>query len=269
MLIIGELINCTRKKIGAAAGARDAAAIADVARRQVQAGAHYLDVNGGIPGLEPETLSWLVEVVQGAVDVPLCLDSSDPEAFRAALPLCRHRPIVSSITEEPERFGGVLPLVKEYRAQVVALAMGTEATPSEVQDRVDNASRLVDRLTAEGIALDDIYVDPCVMPISVGPEQGLAVAEAITQIRARYPGVHTTAGLSNVSFGLPARKLLNQAYLAILMSRGLDSAIVDPCDRQLMALVRAADALLGRDDFCGGYIGAYRAGQLDTGALPG
>ncbi len=269
MRIIGELINCTRKKVGAAAAARDAQVIRDSALRQAAAGADYLDVNGGLPGQEPETLAWLVGVVQEVTDLPLCLDSSDPAAFRAALPLCRRTPMISSITEEPERFARVLPLVKEYGASVVALAMGPDATPTGVDDRVANAARLVDRLTAEGIALDAIFVDPCVLPIAVDTAQGAAVADAIALLRKRYPGVHTTVGLSNVSFGLPARRLLNQAFLALLMSRGLDSAIADPCDRQLMALARAADTLLGRDDFCAAYIGDYRSGKLEPAAPAG
>jgi len=268
MLIIGELINCTRKRIGAAAEARDAAVIRDVARRQAAAGAHMIDVNGGIPGQEPETLRWLVQVVQDAVDLPLCLDSSDPDAIAGALPLCRTTPLVSSITEEPDRYDRILPLLLERAAPVVALALGTDGTPTGVEDRVDNAARLVDRLTEAGVPLERIYVDPCVVPISVGGEQALAVAEAITRILARYPGVHTTVGLSNVSFGLPARKLLNQTLLGLLLSRGLDSAIADPCDRQLMALVAAAEALLGRDDFCVEYIRAFREGRLEPLPVP-
>ncbi len=269
MRIIGELINCTRKQVGAAAAARDAAVIRDIALRQAAAGADYLDVNGGIPGQEPETLAWLVAQVQEVTELPLCLDSSDPAAVRAALPLCKRTPIISSITEEPERFARILPLVQEYGTSVVALAMGSVGTPSGVEDRVDNAARLVDRLTAEGIGLDRIYVDPCVLPISVDTTQGAAVADAIAVLRERYPGVHTTVGLSNVSFGLPLRRLLNQAFLALLMGRGLDSAIADPCDRQLMVLVRAAGTLLGHDDFCAAYIGDYRSGKLEPTAPAG
>jgi 5-methyltetrahydrofolate--homocysteine methyltransferase len=126
---------------------------------------------------------------------------------------------------------------------------------------------LVDRLTAEGLALDDIYVDPCVMPVSTGPENGKSVAEAIGQITARYPGVHTSVGLSNVSFGLPVRKLLNQTFAVLLLSRGLDAAIIDPCDRQLMANIAAAEALLGRDEYCVEYLGAFRAGKLEPASL--
>ncbi|MGA2630486.1 MAG: dihydropteroate synthase [Terriglobia bacterium] len=266
MRIIGELINCTRKKVGAAAQARDMASIQEIARKQASAGADILDVNGGLPGQEVETLTWLVEGVQEVVDIPLCLDSADPEALRKAIPLCKHRPLLNSVSDEPARWEALLPVVKEYRPQVIALCMSPAGPPMGVDDRVATASRLVDRLTAEGVTLGDIYVDACVLPASTGPEHGGALVEALGQIRARYPGIHLSAGVSNVSFGLPQRKLLNEVFLVLLMARGLDAAIVDPCDRQLMMNVRAAEALLGRDEFCVQYLRAYRDGKLELAA---
>jgi cobalamin-dependent methionine synthase I len=266
MIIIGELINSTRKRIREAVVARDAAYINEIAVRQKDAGAHVLDVNGGVPGQEAECLAWLVGVVQEAVDLPLCLDSSDPAALRAALPLCKERPLINSITDEADRFKAVLPLLKEYQASVIALCMSESGPPSGVEDRVGTASRLVDRLTEQGIPLDNIYVDACVLPISTGPDHGKSLAEAIGQITARYRGVHTSVGLSNVSFGLPVRRLMNQTFAVLLMSRGLDAAIVDPCDRQLMANIMAAEALLGRDEYCVEYLRAFRAGKLEPPA---
>ena len=263
MLLIGELINATRKKVGAAVEARDAQFIRDLAQRQAAAGADMLDVNGGVPGREAESLEWLIGVVQEATDLPLSVDSSDSEALRRALPLCKQRPIVNSITDEPARIDGLLPVVKEYRARVIALCMSSAGTPSGVADRLETASRLVDRLTREGLDPDDIFVDPCVIPISTGSEHGAAVADAVGCIRQRFPGVHTSVGLSNVSFGVPARKLMNQTFLMLLMARGLDTAILDPCDRQLMANIAAAEALLGRDEFCAQYLRAFRAGRLE------
>jgi 5-methyltetrahydrofolate--homocysteine methyltransferase len=262
MFIIGELINCTRKRIGAAAQSRDAEFIKEVARNQVNAGADMLDVNGGLPGQEVECLSWLVNVVQEAAEIPLCLDSADPAALRSALPLCKQRPMINSITDEPARYQAVLPLLKEYGAKVLALCMGAAGPPTGVEDRVATACRLLDRLTAEGLALDDVYLDLCVLPVSTGPEHGKALLEAIGQIRGRYPGVHLSAGVSNVSFGLPVRKLLNQVFLVLLMARGLDAAIVDACDRQVMMNIKAAEALLGRDEYCAEYLRAYREGKL-------
>ena len=161
----------------------------------------------------------------------------------------------------------MLPLLKEYKAKVIALCMSEAGPPSGVEDRVATASRLIDRLTAEGFALDDLYVDACVMPIATSPDQVPKLSMAIRQIAAKYPGVHISAGVSNVSFGLPQRKLLNQTFMALLMAHGLDAAIVDPCDQQLMMNVMAAEALMGRDEYCRAYQRAYRQGKLVTGAL--
>lgn len=260
MLIIGELINCTRKKVGEAAQRRDEEFFRDLARKQVAAGAHALDVNGGLPDQEAELLPWLVERVQEAVDVPLCLDSADPEAMVKALPLCKTRSLVNSMNDEPARWA-MLPALKEHHPKVIVLCLSEAGVPKGVEERVAVASRLVDRLTAEGFALDDLYVDPCVMPIATGLN-GRDLLQAVSEISARYPGVHISAGVSNVSFGLPNRKLLNETYLVLLMACGLDTAIVDPCDAQLMMNISAAEALLGRDGGCKSYMRAYREGKL-------
>ncbi|HUZ45664.1 MAG TPA: dihydropteroate synthase [Terriglobia bacterium] len=266
MLIIGELINCTRKKVGEAAQNRDVEFFQDIARKQVEAGADMLDVNGGLPGQEVEVLPWLVKIVQEAVETPLCLDSADPASLGRALPLCKQRAMINSITDEPARLQALLPLLKEFRPQLIALCLGESGPPHGVDDRVATASRLIDRLTAEGHSLDDIYVDPCVLPISTDSEQGKALAEATRLIVARYPGVHASAGISNVSFGLPSRKLLNDVLIVLLMAQGLDAAIVNPCDQQLMMNVRAAEALLSRDEFCAKYLRAFREGKLGQAA---
>ena len=261
MLIIGELINCTRKKVGEAARKRDAEFFRELARKQAGAGAHMLDVNGGVPDQEVELLSWLVDLAQGVVDIPLCLDSADPKALSKALPLCKERPMVNSISDEPVRWA-LLPVLKEHKPKLIALCMSEAGPPSTVEDRVATASRLLDRLTKEGFALDDLYVDACVMPISTSQDQGVKLMTAISQIAARYPGVHFSAGVSNVSFGVPQRKLLNETYILLLMAHGLDAAIVDPCDQQMMMNVLAVEALLGRDEYCGEYLRAYRQGKL-------
>lgn len=260
MLIIGELINCTRKKVGEAAQKRDAEFFRELARKQATAGAHMLDVNGGLPEQEVELLSWLVDLAQEAVDIPLCLDSADPNALIRALPLCKQRPMINSISDEPARWA-MLPVLKEHRPKMIALCMSESRLPTGIEDRVDVASRLIDRLTAESFALDDIYLDACVLPVATGPH-GKNLLAAVGQIAARYPGVHLSAGVSNVSFGLPLRKLLNETFLLLLMAHGLDAAIVDPCDQQLMTNITAAEALLGRDDYCRTYLRAYREGKL-------
>jgi len=263
MLIIGERINSTRKRIREAVLAADADLIRAEARKQLQAGAHMLDVNGGVAGQEAEALKWLVQIVQEVTDVPICLDSADPEALRQALPLCRHKPMINSITDEEPRYRALIPLIKEYDAKIVALCMSASGPPSSLEDRLATASRLVDRLTRGGIALDKIYVDACVFPISTGGDHGRAVLDATGRIRTLYPGIHTSCGVSNVSFGLPVRKLLNEVYLIMLLGQGMDAALIDPCDEGLMARITAAEALWGRDEFCAGYLRAYRSGALE------
>lgn len=261
MLIIGELINCTRKKVGESARSRDAEFFRQLARKQVEAGAHVLDINGGIPDQEVELLTWLVDLIQEVANVPLSLDSADPVALARALPKCEERPIVNSISDEPARLA-LLPLLKEHKPKLIVLCMSEAGPPSGVEDRVATASRLVDRLTAEGFALDDLYVDACVMPAATSQDQGAKLMTAIHQIGERYPGLHFSAGVSNVSFGLPQRKLLNETFMLLLMAQGLDAAIVDPCDQQLMANVIAAEALLGRDEYSAEYLRAFRQGRL-------
>jgi cobalamin-dependent methionine synthase I len=260
MLIIGELINCTRKKVAEAAHKRDTEFFRNLARQQVSAGAHVLDVNGDLQDQEAEVLSWLVTEIQDVVDIPLCLDSADPKALMKVLPLCKQRPMINSLSDEPAHWG-MLPVLKEHHPRVIALCTSESGTPTGVADRVAIANRLVDGLTAEGFALDDIYVDPCVLPVAAGID-GKHLMEAVSQIAAAYPGVHISAGVSNVSFGLPLRKLLNESLLLLLMARGLDTAIVDPCDQQLIMNVLAAEVLLGRDEHSRRYLRAYREGEM-------
>jgi len=264
MLIVGERINATRKRIGEAIQNFDAEHIKAEAVKQVEAGAHIIDVNGGIPGRETEFLLWLVDMVQEVVDVPLCLDSADPESIEAALPNCNQPPMINSISFEKERLDKVIPLAREHGAKVIALCLSDDGPPKDFDGRIEIAARLVDRLTGDGVPLENIHVDPCVFPISTGSDVGTYVLDAIGWIHSKYPGIHTICGASNVSFGLPVRKLLNSVFLPMLIARGLDSAIIDPCNKLTRANLLAAEALAGRDDFCTSYIAAFRAGELEV-----
>ena len=264
MLIVGERVNASRKAIRAALEKFDAEAIAAEVRMQVAAGAHYIDVNGGtFPGREAEMLCWLVDRAQEVTDLPLCLDTSDPAALAAALPRVRGpRPMVNSINLERDRYARVLQLVLEHKAKVIALAQGEEVPASTTVLKVELASRLVDDLTAAGVALDDIYVDPLVFPVATDSGSAQATIGAIGEIMARYPGVHTVCGLTNVSFGLPARKLVNRVFLAGAIAAGMDAAIIDPTDAQLMAVMYGAEAVFGRDEYCMNFLGAFQSGAI-------
>lgn len=264
MLIVAERINASRKAIRAALEAMDSAAIQQEARIQDAAGAHYIDVNGGtFPGREPELLCWLVDTVQAVTNKPLCLDSPDAAALAAALPRVKTKPpMINSITLEGGRFESVLALALEHRTKLIALCQGEDVPAASAAEKIELGSELVERLTRAGVPLDDVYVDPLVFPLGTDSLSAQATIEAMSELMRRFPGVHTICGLSNVSHGLPARKLLNRTFLVAALTRGMDAAIIDPTDAQLMSTVYAAQAVLGRDEYCMGLIEAFQEGRL-------
>ena len=263
MLIVAERINSSRKSISEAIKAKDADFIRNEAKSQTEAGARYIDVNAGsFVGQEAEYLCWLVEVVQGATELPLCLDSPDPAAIAAALKLVKQPCLINSITMEKRRLDGLLPLIKQYGTRIVVLCQSDAGMAGTVEEKVDIARKMVDILTKEGVAPGDIFIDPLIYPIATDTQSAVAALGAIREITAQMPEVHTICGLTNVSFGLPVRRLINRTFLVAAMSQGLDSAIIDPTDRELMAGLVAAEAILDRDKFCAGYITAYRQEKL-------
>jgi 5-methyltetrahydrofolate--homocysteine methyltransferase len=264
MIIVGERINASRKRIARALEERDAARIEKEARRQAECGASYIDVNAGTSvAREAEDLKWLAGVVAGAVELPLCVDSANPAALDAALPLNRHgRPMINSITAETERIEGILPLVTKYNASVVALTMDDSGMPEDAGGRVAVAEALRGRLGAAGVPDGDIYFDVLVRPVSTDPAQAAHCLEAVRRIRERFPEVHFMCGMSNVSFGLPKRKILNRTFLTLLIAAGQDGVILDPTETDVAAALYATRALLGRDEYCMEYITADRAGRF-------
>lgn len=265
MLIVGEKINTSRKAVKEAVDRKDAAFIRSLARRQHEAGAHYIDVNcGTFVHNEPELLSWLVQEVQDELGgLPLCIDSPNPLAVEAALKVHQGTALLNSISGEKERYEALEPLVVKYGCKIVVLCMDDEfGIPPDAATRFSIASRIIDSLADKGVSHDHIYIDPLIQPISVDSKNGLSSAETIRMVLERYPEVHSICGLSNISFGLPERKLLNQAYMVVCAAYGLDAVILDPEDKKMMALVHAAEALLNRDPYCGNYLKAYRKGVL-------
>ncbi|MHB8769952.1 MAG: dihydropteroate synthase [Syntrophales bacterium] len=264
MLIIAERINASRKQIAQAISAGDRPFIQEEARTQAEAGADYIDVNAGtFIGEETEKLSWIVEAVQEVTDLPLSIDSPDAEVIKAVLPLTKRPPLINSITLESSRIEGILPLVVAHKTKVIALCQSEQGSADTAERKVSLAGQLVETLTGAGVALDDIYIDPLVFPLSTDPQSANATLDAIGEIMRQFPGVHTICGLTNVSFGLPARKLVNRAFLAAAITRGLDSAIIDPTDKLLYAMLKAATLVVGKDEFCMDYIRAFRAGRLE------
>jgi 5-methyltetrahydrofolate--homocysteine methyltransferase len=264
MKIIGERINDTWARVKTAVSERDAAFIQGLAQRQVEAGAHWLDVSAGTSReRESDDLVWLVQTVQEAVDVPLCLDSANPPALAAAIKQVRHTPLINSISGEQKRLDGILPLLRDYDCEVIALAMDDKGVPSSMEDRLTAIRHVLHELHRAGVTDDRVYVDPLVMAIAANIESGRIAMDTMRAVRAEFPDVHLTSGLSNISFGLPVRTLINQAFLTLALAAGLDTVILDPLDRELRKALLAAEVVLGRDRYCLNYTRAYRAGLLN------
>lgn len=243
MIVIGERINTSRKAIAPAVGARDEAFVQAEAKSQAAAGAHFIDVNcGTYVTEEPELLAWLVRAVQTVVDIPVCLDSPNPAALIRALASHKGRALINSITAESERWQKILPLVREHHTQIIALTMDDNGMSDSAAERFKVGAWLVENLTRNGLALEDMFIDPLVRPVSTGTHYANVVYETISRLHKEFPGIHTVCGLSNVSYGLPARKLINQTFLVQAMQAGLDAAIVDPLDKRLMLHLRQRTA---------------------------
>jgi cobalamin-dependent methionine synthase I len=263
VIIVGEKINTSRKSIEQAVSKKDAAFISKVARDQAEVGADYIDVNAGtFLDQEVDCLCWLVKTVQSAVDLPLSLDSPSPEALSQAIKVHKGEPMINSISLEEGRFQSLIPVITSQPCRVVALCIGKTAMPATTEERVEVGAELIAKLTGKGFPLEKIYVDPLVQPVSVDTGMGSATLGAIARIMNDFPGVNTICGLSNISFGLPERRLINRHFLSLCISYGLSAVIVDPTDRQLMTSLLVTEMLLGRDEYCGNFIDAFQDGRI-------
>lgn len=266
MLIIGEKINSSRKDIKDIVESKNKEFIQGLAQKQVEGGAQMLDLNiGTIRKSEPENMKWLVKTVQEAVDVPLCIDSPNHEAIKAGLEVYdwdKGKALINSVTAEREKLELILPLVKKYQCSIVALTMNEQGIPQNSKERFKIADGLIRKLTSEGIPMEDIYIDPLALPVSTNIQNSNIAQEILRRIKDSHPEVKTIMGLSNISYGLPERKLINQGFVVLAMACGLDAVILDSTDQKIMALIKAANLLLGKDEFCGQYLKAFREEKL-------
>jgi len=263
-VLIGERINpAGKKKLQEALKAGDLEIVRREALAQAEAGADILDVSVGTFGVdEVSLLPKAVQTVTQAVDIPLCLDSANPEALAAALKVYKGKPLLNSVTGEEHSLARVLPLVKEYGAAVVGLVQDNEGIPKDAERRVAVARKIVERAEAAGIARQDIIIDCLAFAVGADTSSGPAVIEAIRRIKAEL-GVNITLGASNVSFGLPDREVINNAFIAIAIAAGVTCLIVDVA--KVRPAVAAADLILGRDRHARRYIEAYRQRQKNKG----
>jgi 5-methyltetrahydrofolate--homocysteine methyltransferase len=261
--VIGERINPTGRRIfQEQLRAGDLSAIERDVAAQVAGGAHVLDVNMGVPLTdEAELLTKAIRLVQSLTDLPICIDSSVVEALEAGLATYEGRALVNSVTAEDERLELVLPLVKRYDAAVIALPNDHDEIPMEAGKRLELTRKIVDVATNEyGIAVEDIVIDPLAMPVGADTSVAATFFETVSGIRDEH-GLNMTCGASNTSFGMPDRHALGAAFLPMAMAAGLTSAIMDARTPQIVDAVRAADLLLGHDEWGAAWISAHRARQ--------
>jgi cobalamin-dependent methionine synthase I len=262
MLIVGEKINGTIGRVKEAVDAHDEKFIIDLARQQLENGADVIDVNVGAGEDESENLAWVVRVIQKNLDIPLMLDSGNPDALQAAMTVHQGRPILNSISGEEWKMEKLLPLISKGNCSVVALCMDDDGMPAKPEETLNVAKKIVARLTGAGVNRDDIYLDPLALSIATEFQASMIASDTLRLIRQKLPQVHTIMAISNISFGLPCRRLLNRAFLVSVVVAGLDTFIVDVNDKSLMAMVWAANLLSGNDEGCRSYLKAYRQGAL-------
>jgi 5-methyltetrahydrofolate--homocysteine methyltransferase len=259
-VIIGERINPTgRKKLQSALQEGNFAIVAGDAVAQVEAGAAILDVNAGVPGAdEPALLKRIMQEVLSVTDVPLCIDTADPEALAAALSVYEGKALVNSVNGEERSLGAVLPVVKEYGAAVIGLCMDDDGIPETPEQRLAVADKIIERAGSLGIPVEDVVIDPLALTMGADHNAGKTALEAISLVVEKL-GVNVTMGASNISFGMPDRKYINATFIAMAILTGLTCPITNPLEEMVAIAIKAADLSMGRDEYGMSWIKAYRA----------
>jgi cobalamin-dependent methionine synthase I len=263
MIVIGEKINGTRKKVKEAIADRDGDFIKALAKRQTDAGADFLDVNAGTaPDREPEDIIWLINLVQEITEIPICIDSANPKAIEAGIGVVKKPPMLNSLSGEKVRIEGVLPLACKHQTELIVLAMDDKGIPKTVAERMDIVRNLVSMTRDGGLPDQKLYIDPLITSSATDITSGNTAFETMRDIKKEFPEVQLTGGFSNISFGLPARSIVNQAFAVLAVEAGFDSAIMDPENTDLRSIIYAAELVLGRDKFCMNFTKAFRAGKI-------
>lgn len=240
---------------------RDADWIRNLAKIQSEAGADFIDVCASVKDNEVEVLHWLIDLVQEVTDTPICIDSPDPKACVAAMAFCKKPGMINSVSMEGDKVDIVFPAIAGTTWQCVAL-LCAKGIPSSAEERLDVFDQLMAKAKEYDIAPNSLHIDPLVEMLCTSEDGISMVIEVIKSVKEKYPSIHVTGAVSNISFNLPVRKLLNQAFLVLCMNAGMDSGVMDPTNRDMMGMMYATEAMLGLDEYCIEYIGAYRDGKF-------
>lgn len=259
MIIIGEKLNGSIPSVAKAIAEKDADLIRERAGKQAEAGATFLDVCASVEeDVEVETLKWMIGLVQEVTDTPICVDSPSAKSCVAAIPFCKRPGLINSVSLEGDKIDTIFPVIADTDWECVALLCDNDGIPDSVERRMKVFHGIMEKAKEYKIAPNRLHIDPLVVTLSTDQTALTVFAECCRQIKAEYPDIHITSGLSNISFGLPARKNINQAFMVLAMQAGMDSAIVDPTNKNMIGMIYATNALLERDEYCLGYIEKFK-----------
>lgn len=263
MIIVGERLNSSRRPVLHALEQKDEKHLVDQALRQEKAGASYIDLNtAALLDKEVETLQWVIPLLQKELSIPLSIDTPNPEAMKEGLKYHKGQALMNSLSGESKKIKALLPLIKEFRPRVVVLCLDDNGLPKSSDQEISIADKMLTLLDKQGLNYEDIFLDPLVHPIGVDKKAAKLFLESLKKIKKNFPQAKTIAGISNVSFGLPRRKLLNRVLLVLALQKGLDAAILDPLDREILAVLSAAEVLLERDPGLKSYLASVRSGKF-------
>jgi 5-methyltetrahydrofolate--homocysteine methyltransferase len=263
VIVIGEKINATLANIKSIVKNQDSRGLIELAKIQADAGANFIDVNvgTGVGSREDEiaSMKWAVETIQEEIDLPLCIDSADSEVLEAGLAARKGKQsLINSTKSEENNLAQIVPLADQYQTPIIGLAMSEKGIPKTVEERINACENIALACERHGVPIENVYFDPLVLPVSTDINQGLVTLCTIAEIKKRFSAAKTVMGLSNVSYGLPQRSILNAAFLHMAIYAGLDAAIMDPLDQDLMKAVRVAEVLTGKDRHCRKYTRYFR-----------
>lgn len=268
MIIIGEKLNGSIPSVAKAIAERDADLIRERAKKQAEAGATFLDVCASVEeDVEVETLKWMIDLVQEVTDTPICVDSPSAKSCVAAIPFCKRPGLVNSVSLEGNKIDTIFPVIADTDWECVALLCDNDGIPDSVERRMKVFHGIMEKAKEYNIAPSRLHIDPLVVTLSTDQTALTVFAECCRQIKAEYPDIHITSGLSNISFGLPTRKNINQAFMVLAMNAGMDSAIVDPTNKNMIGMIYATNALLERDEYCLDYIDKFKDKPAQKAAL--
>ena len=259
MIVIGEKINGSIPSVAKAIAERNADWIRNLAKIQAEQGADYIDVCASVKDDEVEVLHWLIDLVQEVTDTPICIDSPNAQSCVDAIPFCKKPGLINSVSMEGNKCDIVFPAIANTSWECVAL-LCAKGIPSSAEERLEVFDDLMAKAREYGIAASRLHIDPLVEMLCTAEDGISMVVEVMKKIREKEPSIHITGAVSNISFNLPYRKILNQAFLVLSMNAGMDSAVMDPTNRDLMGIMYATEAMLGLDDYCMEYISNFREG---------